>query len=251
LRARSIAASTHTHDALPAVAAAPHEHSRTLHLTAPPLPRDLADRHRNAFIAMTSTDAAAPAAEAVVEPAPADAKAAEADGASAKAKISEDAGAPIKEVPKPDQPRLPKPDRRDLDKAVAELQETCDVKQARIEELKRAIETRRDARKTVGAGSTSTKTRIQELNQQFQARMVRGSPTPIAFAVRRSRRRFPRARTPRPPRLADRGANSCAASVRFRFSASSKKRKRRRRAARSRLGLAVSRLLSRSFASPR
>ena len=157
---------------------------------------------------MTSTDAAAPAAEAVVEPAPADAKAAEADGASAKAKISEDAGAPIKEVPKPDQPRLPKPDRRDLDKAVAELQETCDVKQARIEELKRAIETRRDARKTVGAGSTSTKTRIQELNQQFQARMVRGSPTPIAFAVRRSRRQFPRARTPRPPRLADRGANS-------------------------------------------
>ena len=139
---------------------------------------------------MTSTDAAAPAAEAVVEPAPADAKAAEADGASAKAKISEDAGAPIKEVPKPDQPRLPKPDRRDLDKAVAELQETCDVKQARIEELKRAIETRRDARKTVGAGSTSTKTRIQELNQQFQARMVRGSPTPIAFAVRRSPTQF-------------------------------------------------------------
>ena len=145
---------------------------------------------------MTSTDAAAPAAEAVVEPAPADAKAAEADGASAKAKIREDAGAPIKEVPKPDQPRLPKPDRRDLDKAVAELQETCDVKQARIEELKRAIETRRDARKTVGAGSTSTKTRIQELNQQFQAHMVRGSPSSIAhsFADRDDTFR----RTPRP-----------------------------------------------------
>ena len=256
MRARSIAASTHTHDALPAVAAAPHEHSRTLHLTAPPLPRDLADRHRNAFIAMTSTDAAAPAAEAVVEPAPADAKAAEADGASAKAKISEDAGAPIKEVPKPDQPRLPKPDRRDLDKAVAELQETCDVKQARIEELKRAIETRRDARKTVGAGSTSTKTRIQELNQQFQARIVRGSPTPIAFAVRRSRRQFPRARTPRPPRLADRGAHySCAASVRFRVDEKTKKRKnektKKRKRVRSRLGLAGPRLLSGSFASPR
>jgi hypothetical protein len=131
---------------------------------------------------MTSTDAAAPAAEAVVEPAPADAKSADADGASAKAKDSKDAGAPIKEVPKPDQPRLPKPDRRDLDKAVAELQEECDAKQARIEELKRAIETRRDARKTVGAASASTKTRIQELNQQFQARMVRGSPTPIADA---------------------------------------------------------------------
>jgi hypothetical protein len=131
---------------------------------------------------MTSTDAAAPAAEAVVEPAPADAKSADADGASAKAKYSKDAGAPIKEVPKPDQPRLPKPDRRDLDKAVAELQEECDAKQARIEELKRAIETRRDARKTVGAASASTKTRIQELNQQFQARMVRGSPTPIADA---------------------------------------------------------------------
>ena len=150
---------------------------------------------------MTSTDAAAPAAEAVVEPAPADAKAAEADGASAKAKISEDAGAPIKEVPKPDQPRLPKPDRRDLDKAVAELQETCDVKQARIEELKRAIETRRDARKTVGAGSTSTKTRIQELNQQFQARMVRGSPTPIADAFA-DRDDTLRRDTPRPPRPA-------------------------------------------------
>ena len=81
---------------------------------------------------MTSTDAAAPAAEAVVEPAPADAKSADADGASAKAKDSKDAGAPIKEVPKPDQPRLPKPDRRDLDKAVAELQEECDAKQARI-----------------------------------------------------------------------------------------------------------------------
>ena len=252
MRARSIAASTHTHDALPAVAAAPHEHSRTLHLTAPPLPRDLADRHRNAFIAMTSTDAAAPAAEAVVEPAPADAKAAEADGASAKAKISEDAGAPIKEVPKPDQPRLPKPDRRDLDKAVAELQETCDVKQARIEELKRAIETRRDARKTVGAGSTSTRTRIQELNQQFQARMVRGSPTPIAFAVRRSRRQFPRARTPRPPRLADRGANSCAASVCvFGFRRRRKNENDEDAPIRSPLGLAVSRLLCRSFASPR
>jgi hypothetical protein len=146
---------------------------------------------------MTSTDAAAPAAEAVVEPAPADAKSADADGASAKAKDSEDAGAPIKEVPKPDQPRLPKPDRRDLDKAVAELQEECDAKQARIEELKRAIETRRDARKTVGAASASTKTRIQELNQQFQARMVRGSPTPIAdaFADRDDtlRRRHPAA----------------------------------------------------------
>lgn len=183
LRARSVAASTHTRDAVPAVAAAPHDPTRTLYLTAPPLPRDLADRHRNALFAMTtSTDAAAPAAEAVVEPAPADAKSADADGASAKAKDSKDAGAPIKEVPKPDQPRLPKPDRRDLDKAVAELQEECDAKQARIEELKRAIETRRDARKTVGAGSASTKTRIQELNQQFQARMVRGSPTPIADA---------------------------------------------------------------------
>ena len=195
LRARSIAASTHTLDAAPAVAAVPHEHSRTIHLTAPPLSRDLADRHRNAFIAMPSTDAA-PAAEAVVEPIPVDPKSTEADGASAKAKDSKDAGAPIKEVPKPDQPRLPKPDRRDLDKAVEELQEACDVKQARIEELKRAIETRRDARKTVSAGSASTKTRIQELNQQFQAHMVRGSPSSIAhsFADRDDTFR----RTPRP-----------------------------------------------------
>ena len=201
LRARSVAASTHTRDAVPAVAAAPHEPTRTLYLTAPPLPRDLADRHRNALFAMTSTDAAAPAAEAVVEPAPADAKSADADGASAKAKDSTDAGAPIKEVPKPDQPRLPKPDRRDLDKAVAELQEECDAKQARIEELKRAIETRRDARKTVGAASASTKTRIQELNQQFQARMVRGSPTPIADAFA-DRDDTLRRDTPRPPRPA-------------------------------------------------
>ena len=95
----------------------------------------------------------------------------------AKAKDS-DAGAPIKEVPKPDQPRLLKPDRRDLDSG-GELQGECD--EAGIEELA-PIETRRDARKTVGAGSASTKTRIQELNQQFQARMVRGSPTPIADA---------------------------------------------------------------------
>ena len=200
LRARSIAASTHTLDAAPAVAAVPHEHSRTIHLTAPPLSRDLADRHRNAFIAMPSTDAA-PAAEAVVEPIPVDPKSTEADGASAKAKDSKDAGAPIKEVPKPDQPRLPKPDRRDLDKAVAELQEECDAKQARIEELKRAIETRRDARKTVGAASASTKTRIQELNQQFQARMVRGSPTPIADAFA-DRDDTLRRDTPRPPRPA-------------------------------------------------
>ena len=151
---------------------------------------------------MTSTDAVDPAAEAVVEPTPADAKSAEADGASAKLKDSKGEGAPIKEVPKPDQPRLPKPDRRDLDKEVAELQEACDVKQARIEELKRAIETRRDARKAVGAGSASTKTRIQELNQQFQARMVRGSPSPIAhpFADRDDTLR----RTPRPRQTLDR-----------------------------------------------
>lgn len=77
----------------------------------------------------------------------------------------------LKEVPKPDLPRLPKPDRRDLDGKVAEMQEAADVQQARIEELKRAIETRRDARKNVGLGSQGTKTRIQELNQQFQQRM--------------------------------------------------------------------------------
>ena len=120
------------------------------------------------------------------------------------------------------------------------------MKQARIEELKRAIETRRDARKTVGAGSTSTKTRIQELNQQFQARMVRGSPTPIAFAVRRSRRQFPRARTPRPPRLAIRGANSFRAPRACVFGVVEKTKTLSDRS-RSRIGLAVSRLLSRSF----
>ena len=67
--------------------------------------------------------------------------------------------------------------------------------------MKRAIETRRDARKTVGAASSSTKTRIQELNQQFQARMVRGSPTPIADAFA-DRDDTLRRDTPRPPRPA-------------------------------------------------
>ena len=165
---------------------------------------------------MASTDAAAPAAEAVVEPAPADAKAAEADGASAKAKISEDAGAPIKEVPKPDQPRLPKPDRRDLDKAVAELQETCDVKQARIEELKRAIETRRDARKTVGAGSTSTKTRIRSSTSSFRRAwyVVRPPRSRSPFADRDDsfHAHAPRGLRGSPSR---RKFFSCAASVRF------------------------------------
>ena len=102
----------------------------------------------------------------------------------------------LKEVPKPDLPRLPKPDRRDLDGKVAEMQEAADVQQARIEELKRAIETRRDARKNVGLGSQGTKTRIQELNQQFQQRMVR---TSTAIATHPIRLAFPR-HTPRPPR---------------------------------------------------
>lgn len=102
----------------------------------------------------------------------------------------------LKEVPKPDLPRLPKPDRRDLDGKVAEMQEAADVQQARIEELKRAIETRRDARKNVGLGSQGTKTRIQELNQQFQQRMVR---TSTAIATHPISLAFPR-HTPRPPR---------------------------------------------------
>lgn len=75
------------------------------------------------------------------------------------------------EVLKPDLPRLPKPDRRDLDARVLALQEVADVQQARIEELKRAIETRKDARTKVGAGSSGAKTRIQELNTQFIQRM--------------------------------------------------------------------------------
>jgi hypothetical protein len=120
----------------------------------------------------TSSDAAAPSAEAVIDTAEVvDAKAPAANGATKESKDP----APVKDVPKPDQPRLPKPDRRELDARVAELQEAADVKQARIEELKRAIETRRDARKNVAAGSQGKKTRIQELNQQFQARMVRSS----------------------------------------------------------------------------
>ena len=83
---------------------------------------------------------------------------------------------PSKEVLKPDLPRLPKPDRRDLDARVLALQEVADVQQARIEELKRAIETRKDARTKVGAGSSGAKTRIQELNTQFIQRMVRPRP---------------------------------------------------------------------------
>ena len=101
-----------------------------------------------------------------------------AEGAGKGAKSDAPAKGEVKEVPKPDKPRLPKPDRASLESAIAELQEAADEKQARIEQLKRAIETRRDARKNVGAGSQETKSRIAELNSTFSAHMVRPRPPP-------------------------------------------------------------------------
>ena len=105
--------------------------------------RAFADRHRNAFIPSPrgARQAAAPAACAS-SARPADASSfSEADGASAKAKISEELGRAHQGGPEADQPRLPKPDRRDLDEVGGGAQVR---RGARIEEHKRAIETRRD-----------------------------------------------------------------------------------------------------------
>ena len=93
---------------------------------------------------------------------------------------------PAEKVPKPENPRLPKPDRVAMDRKIQDLQEAADVKQARIEELKKMIGNRRDAQKNIMSGSSGTRTRIGELNAAFQALMVR-----------------PRARSHHSPRLPD------------------------------------------------
>ena len=80
---------------------------------------------------------------------------------------------PAKEIPKPENPRLPKPDRSAMDRKIQDLQEAADVKQARIEELKKLIGNRRDAQKNIMSGSSGTRTRIGELNAAFQSLMVR------------------------------------------------------------------------------
>ena len=130
---------------------------------------------------MTTEAEVAPATVEAVVPspdAPADAKV---DKAEADAK-AESKDAP-KEVPKPDQPRLPKPDRAALDVSIAELQEAADVQQARIETLKRAIESRREKRKNITSGSQETRARIGELNAAFSALMVRPVPSRDATVV--------------------------------------------------------------------
>ena len=141
---------------------------------------------------MTTEVDVSPVPEAAV-PDPDAPAAAAAEGAGKGAKSDAPAKGEVKEVPKPDKPRLPKPDRASLESAIAELQEAADEKQARIEQLKRAIETRRDARKNVGAGSQETKSRIAELNSTFSAHMVRPRPRPApstrATRAGRDRRR--------------------------------------------------------------
>ena len=119
---------------------------------------------------MTTTTENAPAN---MDPVPADPE--------AKAEAVKDAPAtddakeakPAEKVPKPENPRLPKPDRVAMDRKIQDLQEAADVKQARIEELKKMIGNRRDAQKNIMSGSSGTRTRIGELNAAFQALMVR------------------------------------------------------------------------------
>lgn len=126
---------------------------------------------------------AVPAAEADGEVSPADAKVVDPAPTETPAVT---AAAPAKVVPKPDKPRTAKPDRTELEATIVILQEACDVNQARIEELKRKIETKRDSRKTINAGTQGTRARITELNGSFTAHMVSARyPPAIAepFAV--------------------------------------------------------------------
>lgn len=124
---------------------------------------------------MTTTTENAPAN---MDPVPADPEAkAEAvkDAPATDAPATDDAkeAKPAEKVPKPENPRLPKPDRVAMDRKIQDLQEAADVKQARIEELKKMIGNRRDAQKNIMSGSSGTRTRIGELNAAFQALMVR------------------------------------------------------------------------------
>jgi len=122
---------------------------------------------------MTTTTENAPAN---MDPVPADPEAkAEAvkDAPATDAPATDDAkeAKPAEKVPKPENPRLPKPDRVAMDRKIQDLQEAADVKQARIEELKKMIGNRRDAQKNIMSGSSGTRTRIGELNAAFQALM--------------------------------------------------------------------------------
>ena len=92
---------------------------------------------------------------------------------AAAAKSDKAPSGPLKDVPKPDKPRMPKPDRTELEGTIAVLQEAADNNQARIEELKRQIEAKRDSRKNINAGTQETRARISELNGAFTAHMVR------------------------------------------------------------------------------
>ena len=122
---------------------------------------------------MTTTTENAPAN---MDPVPADPEAkAEAvkDAPATDEPATDDAkeAKPAEKVPKPENPRLPKPDRVAMDRKIQDLQEAADVKQARIEELKKMIGNRRDAQKNIMSGSSGTRTRIGELNAAFQALM--------------------------------------------------------------------------------
>lgn len=88
------------------------------------------------------------------------------------AKVTGSTPAAVKDVPKPDKARMPKPDRTELEGTIVVLQEAADTNQARIEELKRLIEAKRDNRKSINAGSQETRARISELNAAFTAHMV-------------------------------------------------------------------------------
>ena len=167
---------------------------------------------------MTTTTENAPAN---MDPVPADPEAkAEAvkDAPATDEPATDDAkeAKPVEKVPKPENPRLPKPDRVAMDRKIQDLQEAADVKQARIEELKKMIGNRRDAQKNIMSGSSGTRTRIGELNAAFQALMVRprarshhsrgspifstpGAPAPsVPFSPFFSPR--PRSRAPATPR---------------------------------------------------
>jgi len=122
---------------------------------------------------MTTTTENAPAN---MDPVPADPEAkteAVKDAPATDAPATDDAkeAKPAEKVPKPENPRLPKPDRVAMDRKIQDLQEAADVKQARIEELKKMIGNRRDAQKNIMSGSSGTRTRIGELNAAFQALM--------------------------------------------------------------------------------
>ena len=109
---------------------------------------------------MTTTTENAPAN---MDPVPADPEAkAEAvkDAPATDEPATDDAkeAKPAEKVPKPENPRLPKPDRVAMDRKIQDLQEAADVKQARIEELKKMIGNRRDAQKNIMSGSSGTRT---------------------------------------------------------------------------------------------